>query len=352
MVFNQSGRFIKEQFYIKGQALEPVQSFCYLGFEVRPSGAMSHGASILLDKSLKALRPLQRAIANFQLPFDLSLRLFHALIEPIAMYNVENWSILSNKQLDKLNAGTLLEFIGKTPIDTLHRKIRYTLGVNNSAPNLCLYGDTGEIPLSIKGFSLMVNFWHHLHSLPEDSLAYMALRENISLRTNWLKTVEKFINILSLSEHVDDPLFKNISKKNGKEIYRTKWNETLAANEQSRLKFYKNIQEDFQTAAYIQLPYHQRKEIAKVRCSSHILEIEKGIHKKEELKDRLCLMCSANAIEDEAHFISSCHAYNALRTRHNYANQTVQDIMLDRNQTNLSTFLKQCFKLRQKTLEP
>ena len=60
---------------------------------------------------------------------------------------------------------------------------RYTLGVNNSAPNLSLYGDTGEIPLSIKGFSLMINFWHHLHSLPEGSLAYLALRENVELRT-------------------------------------------------------------------------------------------------------------------------------------------------------------------------
>ena len=147
MIFNSSGRFIKESFHINGKRLEPVDSFCYLGFEVKPSGTTAHGSSILLDKSLKALRPLQRAIANFQLPFDLSIKLFHTLIEPIAMYNVENWSILTKKQLQNLNAETISDFIDKSALDTMHRKLlRYILGVNKSSPNIALYGDTGEIP--------------------------------------------------------------------------------------------------------------------------------------------------------------------------------------------------------------
>ena len=352
MIFNPSARFLKEQFFMNGQPLEPVQSFCYLGFEAKPSGTTSHGASILIDKSLKALRPLQRAIANFQLPLDISLRLFHALIEPIAMYNVENWGILTSKQLDNLNAGTLFDFIGKAPIDAMHRKLlRYTLGVNNSAPNLSLYGDTGEIPLSIKGFSLMINFWHHLHSLPEDSLAHLALRENVELRTNWLKTIEKLMNIFDLPEHVDDPLFKNISKKHGKEFYLTKWTEILSENNQSRLKFYKSIKDEFRSASYINLPYHQRKVIAKVRCSSHVLEIEKGRHKKKELGDRLCLMCSGKSIEDEEHFLTTCQGYNELRARYRYNNRTAIEIMSDSNQGKLANFLNQCFKLRKRTLD-
>ena len=60
MVFNSSGRFIKEKFYIEGQLLEPVDSFCYLGFEVKPSGTTSHGSSILIDKSRKAPSPTAR----------------------------------------------------------------------------------------------------------------------------------------------------------------------------------------------------------------------------------------------------------------------------------------------------
>ena len=42
MIFNRGGRLIKTKFYINGEALEPVKSFCYLGFEVVPSGIVTH----------------------------------------------------------------------------------------------------------------------------------------------------------------------------------------------------------------------------------------------------------------------------------------------------------------------
>ena len=80
MIFNPAGLFIRDNFHIGGEQLEPVDSFCYLGFEVIPRGTTSHGASILIDKSLKALGPLQRTIDNFQIPIDLSLKLFHTLV--------------------------------------------------------------------------------------------------------------------------------------------------------------------------------------------------------------------------------------------------------------------------------
>ena len=164
---------------------------------------MTHGASILIDKAGKALRPLQRAIASFRLPLDMSIRLFHSLIEPIALYNVENWSTLTDKQLNRLNVDTIFDYIDKSPVDALHRKLlKYVLGVNRSSPNIAVYGDTGDIPLTIKGFTLMVNFWHHLTELPESSLARLALRESIEIRTNCIriKSVEKVINIFDLAD--------------------------------------------------------------------------------------------------------------------------------------------------------
>ena len=142
------------------------------------------------------------------------------------MYNVENWSILTKKQLQNLNAETISDFIDKSALDTMHRKLlRYILGVNKSSPNIALYGDTGEIPLTIKGFTLMVNFWHHVNELPETSLASLALKENIEIRTNWIKTIEKIINIFNLAQHIDSPTFKFTSKKIGRAFYRTKWEE-------------------------------------------------------------------------------------------------------------------------------
>ena len=177
--------------------------------------------------------------------------------------------------------------------------------MNNSSPNIAIYGDTGEIPLTIKGFTLLVNFWHHLNMLPELSLANLALKENIQMRTNWIKTVEKIFNIFNLTEHVDAVPFKDRSKKVCREFYRNKWTDSLPSNEQSRVKFYKQINHEIQPAKYTLLPYFQRKVIAKLRCSSHELEIEKGRHKKTPPENRFCQMCSENEVEDENHFLSS-----------------------------------------------
>ena len=305
-----------------------------------------------MDKSLKALRPLKHAIANFQMSLELSLKLFHALIEPIAMYNVENWSTLSDKQLANLSSGTLLSLIDKAPLDVLHRKIlRYTLGVNKSTPNIAIYGDTGETPLTIKAFTLLVNFWYHLNMLPEHSLAHLALKEHIKMRTNWLKTVEKTINVFNLAEHTHNPAFKHISKKFRREVYRTKWTESLSTNDQSRVKFYKQINSELQPASYTLLPYHQRKVIAKLRCSSLVLEVEKGRHKKSPSDTRTCKLCNQNAIEDENHFLTSCQTYTTLRERHGYCHKTSKEIIQDDDQKNLSIFLLRAFKIRLKSLE-
>ena len=85
---------------------------------------------------------------------------------------MENWITHSDMQVNKLNADNFFDFVDKSPLDILHRKLlKYVLGVNRSAPNMAIYGDTGEVPLTVKGFTLMVNFWHHLTNLPDDNLA-------------------------------------------------------------------------------------------------------------------------------------------------------------------------------------
>ena len=196
---------------------------------------------------------------------------------------MENWSTLSDMQVNKLNADNFFDFVDKSPLDILHRKLlKYVLGVNRSAPNMAIYGDTGEVPLTVKGFTLMVNFWHHLTDLPDNSLAKLALRENVESRTNWLKTVEKFINIFDLAGHANNPGFKYISKEKGRHFYSCKWEESIQSNEASRLKFYKQLNVEHSVASYLLLPYYQRKTIAKLRCSTHDLEIERDRHKQNK----------------------------------------------------------------------
>ena len=98
MVFNQSGRLEKHIFTINKDPMENVSSFCYLGFDVKSSGTVKHDMNILNDKAKKALRPLLTAIVRFKIPVEISIKLFHTYISLILLYNVENWSVLTDKK--------------------------------------------------------------------------------------------------------------------------------------------------------------------------------------------------------------------------------------------------------------
>ena len=305
MTFNQSGKYIKKEFTINNKKLEPVQTFCYLGFEVKLSGTVKHAMNTLNDKANKALRPLLCAISRFNIPVKTAIRVFHTFISPIILYNVENWATLTDKQLNSFTLDDMFENTNNTKTDTLQRKfIKYILGVSKSSPNIAIYGDTGEVPLSIKGYRLVVNYWKRLNSLPDTNLAKIALMENIDLRTNWIMTIEKLLKTFNLIETTSNDIqFKRESKQNSTNYYKAHWYTTLESGNSSRLLFYQKINNDFTPAKYINLPvFNTRKAIAKIRCSDHCLEIEKGRHRNTPRDVRLCKMCSDMAIEDEGHF--------------------------------------------------
>ena len=145
MVFNQRGKFLHNHFTLHNETLDPVQSFCYLGFDVKCSGTVKHAMNVLCDKANKALRPLLCAIARFKIPVKTSIRLFHTFISPILLYNAENWTTLSNQKLQNFNGNTILDDTSASKIDIIHRKLlKFVLGVSKSCPDRAIYGETEE----------------------------------------------------------------------------------------------------------------------------------------------------------------------------------------------------------------
>ena len=216
MIFNPSGKHIKKQFIIEGKALESVNSFCYLGFEVKSSGTVKHAMNTLHEKAKKALRPLLCAIARFNIPAKTAIRLFHTFISPIILYSVENWGTLTNKKIENFTEVGLFNDTNECKTDLIHRRLlKYILGVSKSCPNIAVYGETGEVPLSLKGYRLMINYWNRLTNLPDKSLAKKALIENVNLRTNWILTIENLVKTFNLIESSNvNEQFKKASKEN------------------------------------------------------------------------------------------------------------------------------------------
>ena len=356
MVFNQTGRFIKYPFNLNNKILEQVQSFCYLGFDVKCSGTVKHAMNILCDKANKALRPLLCAISRFKIPARLSIKLFHTFISPILLYNAENWAILSDKGIDKFNSKTILDNTSAgSKIDLIHRKLlKFILGVSKSSPCLAIYGDTGEVPVSLKSYRLALNFWHRVSNLPDKYLVKKALLENIELRTNWIITVEKLINRFNLADKIGNhEHFKMVAIYEIDKTYKKYW-KTELMRDVSRLTFYKEIKDEFKIENYLHIEdFHSRKAIAKIRCSAHSLEIEKGRHKKIPRIERICKLCDKGEVESEQHFLLNCDKYHTLKRQHKINEYTnVFQLMKNVQPEKLGKYLVEAVTLRENTLCP
>ena len=48
---------------------------------------------------------------------------------------------------------------------------------------------------------------------------------------------------------------------------------------------------------------------SRLRCSSHNLRIESGMHNNTELAQRICVLCNLYSIEDKFYFLMNCTAY-------------------------------------------
>ena len=106
---------------------------------------------------------------------------------------------------------------------------------------------------------------------------------------------------------------------------------------------------------YLHLPdFGQRKQITKLRCSDHQLEIEKGRHKRPEktLRElRVCRLCDINSIETEEHFLLQCPAYDHIRTKYDINVHVKEGLFNSLEPYTLARYINKAFKLRNKTFD-
>ena len=138
-----------------------------------------------------------------------------------------------------------------------------------------------------------------------------ALYENIRLRTNWIKTVEKFLGFFDLTGNIGKLVtFKNKGKSNVTSKYQEYWKTSLIVPP-SRLLFYETLKCEPEFEEYLNIErFSNRRAIAKIRMSDHHLEIERGRHMDIPRERRICKICPLKQVEDEKHFLTQCTFYN------------------------------------------
>ena len=92
LIFNKTGRLIREQFSLNEHLLENVCEYRYLGFIFTPSGEIRTGLQDLRDRAFKAFQAVKGKMGeSFNRDVITALSLYDSLIKPILTYASDFW---------------------------------------------------------------------------------------------------------------------------------------------------------------------------------------------------------------------------------------------------------------------
>ncbi len=97
-------------FALAHRTIETTKTYTYLGLKITPTGSFTLAVNELKEKAQRAFYAIKRSI-KIDIPIQIWLKLFKAVIEPIALYGSEVWG--PSIKFDFLNWE-------KHPIETLH----------------------------------------------------------------------------------------------------------------------------------------------------------------------------------------------------------------------------------------
>ena len=156
----------------------------------------------------------------------------------------------------------------------------------------------------------------HIYNLMLSDIESMPESENWAMLVKRLLCSLGFNNVWLAQGVGNVNIFLDLVKQRLHDNFVQNWNSRL--EEPSRASFY-TIISSFHFQHYLNFlkVKKYRNAYARLRCSSHRLEIEAGrFHKpvKKSIEERLCRNC--NVVENEFHFLFECPLYVELRTQY------------------------------------
>ena len=190
--------------------------------------------------------------------------------------------------------------------------IRYVLQVKATTSNTIVYGECGRLPLSVHCNINVICFMYRLQNMPMGSLVKYVFNELESLHMQgfdtWVTKVTELTNLYGIALHGNFTSFKYQCKSRVIEHFIKDWKNELNSEDKPLLRTYRMFQHNFESKKYLHNVLDNRypTAIAKLRTSSHVLEIERGRHAKPKFATHLptCTVC--HTIEDEEHFVTAC----------------------------------------------
>lgn len=315
LTFNKGNRLIKNNLLYKGELIELVKCFKYLGLQLAANGKYTSTIKDLYQRACKAYFGLINNI-KFKISDSplVSLKLFDTLIRPVALYCSEIWGFENNE---------------KSLLEKLHiRFCKQVLGVTRFCSNVAVKAELGRHDLTYNSDMSLIKYWCRIVQLPNDHFLkqaynYLAQNERTLPKKSWFNRVKHLIqahgfNSVWMNQHAIknwQPFIKNISMV---------ISDSLSANmlakisDSSKLSFYAKFKNciSFETYLSIQnLKGHERIALTKLRLSDHRLDMEKGRYLNKPRNERLCSHCDSGLLGDEVHFLLSCSCLQSCRQK-------------------------------------
>ena len=181
----------------KGELIEWVSSFSYLGVEITEKGQLQTQKATMFGKANRAQFKLMKLVRS--LKFDLKLWLHRAMVDPILLHGAEVW-VTQNRAKAIQQKGIYNTYADKgqkpLPGETIKRAfVRIQMGAPRFAPVLGIKGDSGEYPLYIEGLARAMKFRDKIELEDTGSLLGAALQTQKELmecnQECWLLTIQQ-----------------------------------------------------------------------------------------------------------------------------------------------------------------
>ena len=359
MVFRNGGPLRQnEKWFFNGTRLEVVSSYKYLGSMFTPKLVWTLCKKTLASQAKKGLflvRRYDRACGG--LPVDLQFDLFDSMISPILLYSSEVWGFAVADKIEQVQT----DFC------------KYVLKVPSHTSNKAVLGETGRYPMYVMYFKRCVKYWLKLLIMPDARYPKACYKMLLSLdqqgRHTWATSVKKLLCKYGFSDAWDEQgvgnrvVFLKEFTDRVRQLYYEEWEYDISQS--SKLYLYRSLKISgiFRESYLYNVTLTQyRSGLAKLRCSSHNLRLEKGRHTNELVADRVCKICQDNdriVLDDEFHFVMHCPAFVELRTLYldphinepSYANFIV--LLTEENaeiQKNVAAYIYHASKLRNQLL--
>ena len=324
VVFKHSAKLDQlNNFVIGVHKVKQVEDYTYLGIQFTCKGNFQQATTLLKDKAQKAWFSARSALMSGNVnDVDTMLKIFDATIKPILTYGCEVWG-----QEYQSNLNFAKNSIEISPFEMLHNKVcKNILGVRANCSGRAAKAELGRLPLIMYIVQMACNYYRKI-SLNKSKLTYNALASEIQLhnsgKKSWITFVDKIMAQIAKT-HKDIPQTKTdtiitlLRYEYIKEFFNIIQSEKgTTKNYNNKLRTYALIKTNYNPEKYLyaNIPRSTISAIAKLRTSTHNLEIETGRYARPRIPahQRTCKICNTGKVEDEIHFLLHCPAYNNYR---------------------------------------